>query len=154
MTTPKLAVQATLVVPGFTNLALNTLPGYELEGSSLDEVATSWRRNEVSNPWVEGTYTISAVRENQVVPVSVWVRGVSHQEMRQRQIELERRVAEPRWELQLSLPGYTEYWTCQTSDTVVRTQREYLHAMHALVRIQVVRLPTVRYAFSTGDVNA
>lgn len=152
MTTP-LAVQVTIDSPGTTPFTLNNpAAGYQLEATSLEEVSTSWRRQEVQNPWAEGSYVVSAVRENQQVPISVYVRGASHQEMRQRLLTLQLAVSRPKWTLQLALgsPSYTEYWTCQTSDTVLRTQREFLHATTTVCKINVVRLPTVRYVYSTG----
>lgn len=150
---PDFAVQATIDSPGTTAFTINSpSAGYELEAGTIEEVATTWRKVSVDNPWAEGSYVVSAVRENESVPVSVWVRGASHQEMKQRLLKLTQAVGRPKWTFQLTLgsPAYNEYWTCQTSDYSLRTQREFLAATICLVKIQVVRLPTVRYVYSTG----
>lgn len=152
MTTP-LAIQLTIDSPGTAAFTLNSpLDGYELEAGTLEEIATTWRKQMVDNVWTEGTYTVSAVRENQQVPVHVWVRGTTHQQMRQRLLKVQTAVGRPLWAARLVLgsPAYTEHWTCQTSDTVVRTQREFQHATVALLKINVVRLPTVRYVWANG----
>jgi hypothetical protein len=153
VTTP-LAIQLTIDSPGTAAFTLNNLAaGYELEASTLEEIATTWRKQQVDNVWTEGSYTVSAVRENQSVPVSVWVRGATHQQMRQRLLVVQTAVGRPQWAARLTLgsPAYTEHWTCQTSDYVVRTQREFQHATMALLKINVVRLPTVRYVYSDGS---
>lgn len=147
---PDISVQATLTSPGTTAFTLNSPPAYQLEAATIEEAGTTWRKQEVSNPWVEGSYVVSAVRENIVTPVNVWVRGSTTSELQQRVLTLTTAVGKPRWTLAWALEGLGWTWTCQTSEYTIRTQREFIIAKIALVRIQVVRLPSVTYTYANG----
>ena len=51
--------------------------GYELHRDALGAFKVGWRRHTVSNPWVEGSFTVGAVRENVEETLAVWVTAES-----------------------------------------------------------------------------
>lgn len=140
-----LVVQATLRGP-YTDLKLeDETKGYELEKSTREEQAVTWRKQEVTNPWVGGSYVVTAVPENVTEKLAVWVTGATHLQLQDRIAELTRRVSQPAFYLDWSLGGVTDRWYCQYSDYSIRTSQEFLIATTALVSVSLSRLPqTVR----------
>lgn len=135
----------------FDGLALNDpASGYRLEATSREETQVSFRKQEVSSPFVEGTYLINAVRENVVENIGVWVSGVSPAELDRRIEVLLEKAEKPRFTVVWGKQQVNETWTCQTASYTVRTQREYQHALVALVKMQVPRLPRVARSYTDG----
>lgn len=149
-----LDVQCTLVVPGLPDLQLEQ-PGdpfpYQLEASTREEYGVTFRKQEVSSPFVEGTYLIQAVRENVTEQVAVWVRGATHMEMDRRVQAVLERVERPRFVADFRVGSVTERWNCQVASYTVRSQREYQHAKIALLRLQIPRLPRITRIYADGQ---
>lgn len=119
----------------------NAAAGYELEKTTREERAVTFRRQEVTNPWVGGTYVVTAVPENVVEKLAVWVTGATHKQLEQRIYELTRRISASQFYVDWTLGNQTERWFCMTSDYTIRTQQEYMFATTALVSANVSRLP-------------
>lgn len=150
-----LTVQCTLIVPGLPSLSLEQ-PGdpfpYQLEAGTREEYGVTFRKQEVSSPFVEGTYLIQAVRENVTEQVNVWVRGRTHMEMDRRIQAVLERVERPRFVTDFRVGSVIERWNCQVASYTVRTQREYQHATMALLRMQIPRLPRITRSYADGAV--
>lgn len=141
-------VTCTLTVGGVT-LDLNA-GAYQLEAGTRNEMGMTWRKEEVNNPFIEGSYLISAVRENVMETVNVYVRGIDHQAMDKAVQALLAAVENPRYTIAYGHTGITETWSCQTAQYSVGTQREYQLVNLALVKLQIPRLPRVTRAYGDG----
>lgn len=124
---------------------------YELHPDTAAEQETSWRKQEASNTFVEGSFTTSAVRENVIEALSIWVNGDTQDEVDQRKFELLRRFGQRKYTVTLVLAGVTQVWSCFPAAYGVQTRHEYLHAPTTLVNAKVPRLPkrTITGAFGT-----
>jgi hypothetical protein len=134
-----LPVSVLVSTPG-GNLELNAAP-YQLAGETFSSIAVSHRKQAVTNPFVEGSYTVNALRENMMTPVSLWVRGATQTEM---QLALDTAKAafdQSMFTMRITVDGWTQQWQCFASDYTIGLQREYLHAVMALLDVQVDRHP-------------
>lgn len=125
--------------------------GYEVHAESLGERSVTYRKTEASSPWVEGTFPISAVRDNVVESLSIYVRGDTTYEFKRRVQVLTDAIEQLSYLLLVRIEDASEYWQCFPADYSIQTQHEYLHARLGVVRAQVPRLPAVTLAPATGD---
>lgn len=119
---------------------------YDLHPDTDAERAVSWRKKEVTNPHVEGSYTIHAERENVVVPVTIWVEHPQRRQMRLALERLEAALSQLHYRITYRVEDDTAVWDCEVADYSVQTQQAYLHAGMALVAAQIPRRPAVVYS--------
>lgn len=116
---------------------------YDLHAETLSKVATTSKRRTVDNPHVEGTYTLSAHRENQKVPVFVWVEARTQAELDAAQRALTEAFDQMSFEIEWQLDDIVETWRCTGADYEIDTQQAFMHSKMSLVSAQVDRLPTI-----------
>jgi hypothetical protein len=124
---------------------------YAIHGESFSSYAQTWRKREVNTEWIEGSFPVSAVRENVTEPLVVYVRGNTFGEGRIYRDKLIAAVEQLSWMLMVRFGDVADYWQCWASDYTVETQREFLHAMLAVVRVTVSRLPAKQTVDVTSD---
>lgn len=121
-------------------LSLNNDP-YRLAGESFATESVTHRRTEVTNPHVEGTYIVNALRDNITTPVSVWVTTATRAELIPAVRLLCAAFDQVSFTSQLVIDGYAQFWNCYASDYTVTTSRELMHATRARVDVELVRDP-------------
>lgn len=142
MSTPDIVVSC-IISTGTGPLQLeNESAGYVLERSSLEEFRTSWRKHEVNNDWVEGSYVIGAVKENVTEPLAVYVTGDTVAQFRSRLNLLTAALDQLQYTVVVLEGGVSETWRCSMADYTVRTSQELRLAKMGLVTAQVPRKPT------------
>lgn len=114
---------------------------YRLSAEAFTEQATSWRRSDVANPFVDGTWTVMATRENVVEQLDVYVRGVSTQETSGAVEALLGALAQVNFGLEVTFDKVASFYQCYVADVVVKTPRELRFARMAQVSAQVPRHP-------------
>lgn len=133
--------------------------GYELHGDTRATMGVTWRKQSVSNPWVEGSYDVIAVRENVTEALAVWVYGTpsngpataaGNSAFRQRVNVLEALIAKPQFNIVFTVGDLTETWDCTYSDYTIETSREFQYATQGVMRMQINRRPAVLRAFADG----
>ena len=124
---------------------------YAVHGDSFASYTQSWRRREVSNEWVEGTYPVSLVRENVTEPLAVHVYGDTPGEERAYRDKLISTIEQYSWMLMVRIGDIADYWSCFSSDYTVETQREFIHAQRSVVRATVTRLPAKQTVDATSE---
>lgn len=151
MSTSELDVTIVLDAPGLPALSLcDDHSVYRLEATTREERQVSFRKQEVTSPFVEGSYLITAVRENVVENVSLYVYGDSQVQMDQRLEAVLERLEVPRYRMYWRSDGVEERWDCQAASYTVRTQREFQYAKMALVKAQIPRLPRITRTYNGG----
>lgn len=115
---------------------------YSLEKATMEEVAVTWRKHEVDNPWVEGSFVTRAVRNNVVRPLNVWVSATNRAAYVAARDALVAVLEQLSFTWQFGLDGVTTTWRCQMADYSIRQQHEFLHAHTALISAQVPTAPT------------
>lgn len=140
MTTPLLVVTCVLsAAAGPLDLEAGA---YELEKGSFEEISVSWRKSEVENRWVEGTYLTSAVRAQVVRPLNVWVTGTTRASYKAAREALVTALEQLSYTLSFGIDGESTTWRCQVADYAIREQQEYLFGFTGLIRAQVPTFPT------------
>lgn len=141
--TDNIIVQATLT-GALGNLVIDgpNAAAYELATETIADQQVTWRKEEVNNAWIEGTFVIGAVRENVQETLAIWVNGPTTALVEQRVYELTRRLRQIKWGVVLLIDGVTQTWVCSgPADIAVKQSYEFLHAPTALVTAKVNRLP-------------
>lgn len=117
--------------------------GYEIHKDTRSQQAVTWRKQEINSPYVEGTFTNEAVRENVVEPVAIYVRGESQFELMTRVKVITDALGQLNFDMEFTVGNAKETWHCFASEYTVETQQEFVHGLLAVVRASVPRLPTV-----------
>lgn len=139
---PDFPVSLTLSNGGAGLQLNNRSAGYQLASETKATQNITWRKTEVSNPFVEGTYVTSALKENIVETVAVYCYGTTGAVLRQKVQDLIDAFSQITYTITWTLNGAQERWTCMPADLQIGTQKEFQHAKMALVTASVPRLPT------------
>lgn len=124
---------------------------YAVHAESFAQVAQTWRKREVNSEWIEGSFPVSAVRENAQEALVVWVRGYSPADARAYRDKLVDALCQLSFMLMVRRGDVAEYWQCFPSDYTIEQSREFQHAGVSIVRATVPRLPAPMVADATGD---
>ena len=114
---------------------------YRLSADAFNSSATTWRRREASNPFVEGTWTVSAVRENISEQLSVWVRGDTPEQTSACVQELLDALAQRNFGIEVAFDSVTRFYTCFVADAQVSMTGPMRVARMAQVTAEVPRHP-------------
>lgn len=114
---------------------------YRLTADSFEDEATTWRRTDVSNPFVEGSWTVNALRENVMESLSIWVRGDRYTTTAQGVEILKTVFSQINYVLQAAFDGERRTYTCYVGDFSVNATRELRHAKVAKFTVQIPRHP-------------
>lgn len=119
---------------------------YDLHAETKSEVSVTWRKKEVANVHIEGTYLVHAERENVMEQVYVWVENPNEKVLRTALLNLENAFSQLYYTISFRLGQDIETWTCETADYTVDRHYEFAHNKIALVKATVPRLPQVAYS--------
>jgi hypothetical protein len=122
-------------------IELNDGAVFRLADGSFDGQATQWRRTEVSNPFIEGTFITNALRENITERVNVYVQGQTVFECKYYTSVLKTAVSQIRFQAELTIEDARVMWNCYASDYTVESNRPLLHSRMCLVKIDLIRDP-------------
>lgn len=136
-------VSCKITLPSGGELDLNQ-GVYRLTAQAFEGEQVVWRRHDVQNPFVEGTWTVNGVRENVVAPLDVWIRGASTAETEAAVTVLTDALSQRNFNLDVTFDGSRRIYNCYVSDYVVKRTRELRHAFMAQVTANVPRHPTWR----------
>lgn len=139
---PELDLSCVLSWPGGSLEVENEAGGYGLETQSFTEMTTAWRRHEVQNQWVEGAFTVGAVKENQELPLNVYVTGNTPAQLQARVTALTDVLDRLAFTVAFTEGGVTTTWRCQVSDYIINRSQSLRVARHALVSARVPAFPT------------
>lgn len=116
--------------------------GYELHPETLSGGSVSYRTVIASSPWVEGDVATSAVRENVLEALSVWVTGDTPHEFYTRWKRLTDALEQRAFTVELTVEDAAFTWTVtRPAEHTTDTQQAFLVARTGLVRAKVARLP-------------
>lgn len=114
---------------------------YRLHADSFAESAETWRKDEVDNPFVEGSWTVNALRENVTETLSVWVKDSSLRTTLLAAEVLRDAFRQRNYTLEATFNDLRCTYTCYVADSSVNVQREFRHAGMALVTFTIPRHP-------------
>lgn len=114
---------------------------YRLHPDSFADQAIGYRRDDVSNPFVRGTWTVNALEENVMETLSVWVRGESQAEALAGVEALKTAFRQLNYTLQVTFDDQKYTYTCYVADVSVSTTRELRHNAYAQFTATIPRHP-------------
>jgi hypothetical protein len=115
--------------------------GYEAHKDTRATQAISWRKQEISSAYVEGTFVNDAVKENVVEALAIYVQGTTQFELSQRVQALTDALSQLQYEIKARYGNAEETWTCSVADITLEFGQELVSETMMLVRAQVPRLP-------------
>lgn len=126
-------------------LYLGTGTQYRIAAGSFEDQRTTFRRSEVTSPYVEGTYVINALRENVTESLNVMVEDREALSLADAVRALGSALCQVRYSVQVQLRRDVWTWQAYAADHTVSTKREFLHARLAEVKAEIPRDPNVDY---------
>jgi len=121
-------------------LSVTSAP-YSLTAEAFSESSTTWRRKDVTNPFVEGTWTVDALRENVMENLDVWIRGESNRETADATEALRDALSQLHFGIEVTFDNQRYYYNCQVADVMVKTDVPLRFAKMAHVTAQIPRHP-------------
>lgn len=125
-------------------LELDDEGDYELGAGTMSEIASGLRERKIEGEWVEGEFTVSAVRTNEIVPVEVWVRAPNPLALQQRLQTLKDAFQKQlQYTMRLRWDNVQELWSCQPARLRVVSSGPLMMALEAQLVAEVPRLPSI-----------
>jgi hypothetical protein len=120
----------------------NRVGGYVVHKESRAEQAVSWRKQEITSNYVEGTFVNEAVRENVTEAVVVYVYGPTSYDLSVRVKALTDAFSQIRYQMRFRDGNMLTTWDCSVADYTVQTPQEMINSTMAVVKAQVPRRPS------------
>lgn len=124
---------------GLSDLNINDHNNYSIAPNTMGG-ATSWDRNQVSSPWVDGEITISRRRSNVMEPVLVNVYGVSQPDMLANLQTLVDAFCQNSFTMIIKLGSATYQYSCEAADYSIEWGYK-MHSTQCMANFQVPRHP-------------
>ena len=144
MSAPVLDVAARILGPaGWIDLE-DEANGYTLHDDFANSRSTTQRKTDTMGDWVEGTFTVRAVRENVTESVAVWVDAVTPYQLATKVEALTDALDQLAFQMEVRFGDSQETWQIvQPADHIEAYDKAYRFATMCLVRATVSRLPTL-----------
>ena len=120
---------------------LNDHVVFTVADGSFDGEAVSWRRAEDTNPFLEGTYLINALRNNVTRPLNVYVEGQTQFDLNDNLDNLKGYLSQRQFQLVRTIDNSARLFTCFASDYAIQSDRPLMFARKALLKCQLVTHP-------------
>jgi len=115
---------------------------YTLGRDSFASEGTTWRRQEAANPFVEGSWTVAAVRENTVVNLTVFIRGTEATPTFVALQALTDAISQRNFVIEFTVNGVKRTYTCNMGEFQVQLTTELRSSSMAQVIAQIPRNPS------------
>lgn len=117
--------------------------GYELHKESFNSQQVQARKVDAEGDWVEGTYTVRAVRGNVMENVAVWIEGDDPYQLAVRIQAFTDGLEQLQFRFRHTIGNLREEWVCMWSEYRIETEQAMQFATIALVRATIPRLPSI-----------
>jgi hypothetical protein len=114
---------------------------YRVNKSTFEESATTFRRDEVTNAFIEGQFLVNALRENITETVDIYAYGATTPALKSAIDAVTALISQIVFRVRVTLDGSQRMWDCFASDYSVNVPSEFFHNRQALIKIQLQRLP-------------
>lgn len=118
---------------------------FYMSSEDYGDKAQTLRRVNAQSPYYEGSYLVHAVRENVTETLSIYILGVSQNDVTENMLLLEELVSQPSFRIRITHQDHVETWKCQQADYSIQRGHLMLHNTRAMMRLNVPRLPSVTY---------
>lgn len=118
---------------------------YRLSATAFGEQAFAQRRSDVTNPFVNGSWTVNSTLENVTEQLDVYIRADTAVAVQQAVADLQRALWQVNFGLEVVFDGVRYFYQCYCADLSVKTPREFRFSRMAQVSAQVPRHPTYEW---------
>jgi len=115
---------------------------YRVSSTTFENSAVTFRRDEVTNAFVEGKFLVNALRDNITENLVVYVYGSTMATLKTNIDALTNSVSQINFNTRVTLENSQRLWQCWASDYTVNITNAMFHNRQAMVTIQLHRLPT------------
>lgn len=144
MSSSQITIAARISTPyGWLYLGQGTQ--YRIAAGSFENQQTTFRRSEVTSPYVEGTFVVNALRENVTETLDVIVEDRPTLSLPDAVRALGAALCQVRYSVQVQIRRDIATWQAYAADHTVQTKREFVHARLAQVRAEIPRDPNVTH---------
>jgi hypothetical protein len=126
------------------NTWLNVNDGtvYKINKASFENSAVTFRRDEVTNAFIEGKFLVNALRDNVVETLAIYVYGTTSAAVKSATDAVTNAVSQVNFMVRVTLDNSQKLWECFSSDYTINVPKEFLINKQALVTVQLHRLPS------------
>lgn len=135
-----LSVTVTRTELGLGDLEINDGTTY-ICTPKLDPGAVSYRREQVKSPFVDGTFTISRVKDQTEFQLVVDVLGSTHSAMQSAVGTLIDAMTQDEFTLKVVIDGATYSWTCEAGDYAMGWSNAHFASTRTAVAFTLPRKP-------------
>lgn len=126
-------------------LELNDGTNLVLAKETFSEKTVSKRKTEAVNPYLEGSHTVAALREEVVETVAIYVYGADHFATALKIQVVTAAFDQPEYRIIMGIENRQwEVWWCGSANYRIDTSQELLHARMAKITIEVPRHPVIQ----------
>ena len=122
-------------------LYLDDLERYIVAADSFANSATTWRRVQVTGPYVAGKFTVSAVPDQVTEQVSLYVLGSSQSDLQSNLARLIDAVSQPYFQFVWSMDQASYIWDCDSADYSIQSTTATMFARQITVKLSIPRHP-------------
>lgn len=126
-------------------LELNDGQDLVLAKETFSETTVGKRKTEATNPYLEGSHTVSALREEVVETVAIYVHGSDHFATALKVRVITDAFDQNEYRIIYSVEGEKwEVWWCGSANYRIDSSQELLHSRMAKVTFEVPRHPVTQ----------
>jgi hypothetical protein len=115
--------------------------GFELHNSTLSQATHPFHSNDVTSPYVQGTYSTGVQQDDVVETVAVWAFAPTTYGVLSRRATLLAAFSQPTFAMFWRIEDAAWMWDCRFASLARTTQQEFLHARRELLTFSVPRKP-------------
>jgi len=116
---------------------------YIVAGDSFQAAQQTWRRQQITSPYVAGKFTTHAVPDTVQEQVNVWVLGINQGELQDNLAQLIDTFSQPEYDLVWSADQAAYTWHCEMADYSIDYSNTLLFARQLSFKAQIPRSPVV-----------
>jgi hypothetical protein len=115
---------------------------YAVADAGIADATVTWEDDQVSSPFVEGTYITHGVRGMVAQQMAFRVRGTSQTDLQTNIAALLAAFSQKTFTVELAIGGANYAWACRRRSYSVRFDRAMLFATVAYIQVAFERFPT------------
>jgi hypothetical protein len=122
-------------------LELNDGTHLVLAKETFSEASVTKRKTEATNPYLEGTHTVSALREEVLETVAIYVYGADHFATALKTRVVTDAFDQNEYRIIIGTENAWRVWWCGSANYRIDSSQELLHARMCKITIEVPRHP-------------
>jgi hypothetical protein len=115
-----------------------------LAKETFSEAQVTKRKTEAINPYLEGSHTVAALREEVIETVAIYVYGTDHFATALKVHVITDAFDQPEYRIIFGVENAWTVWWCGSANYRIDSSQELLHARMAKITVEVPRHPVAQ----------